>query len=71
MSALFAGITGFVQEKMRMGDEARQRLKDEAEAKAQAKKDAFQFVARGIFDKDFVQGGNLDTPLFKKKMAVF
>ena len=70
MSALFAGITGFVQEKMRMGDEARQRLKDEAEAKAQAKKDAFQFVARGIFDKDFVQGGNLDTPLFKKKMAV-
>ena len=70
MSALFAGITGFVQEKMRMGDEARQRLKDEAEAEAQKKKDAFQFVARGIFDKDFVQGGNLDTPLFKKKMAV-
>ena len=69
MSALVAGFTGFLKERMKMGDEERAAQADLKTAEAERKKDAMKLVATLVADKDFIESGGTGTKYFQQNLT--
>jgi len=69
MSMLVAGITGFLSERVKMGDEERQAQADLKTAEAERKKDAMKLVATLVADKDFIESGGMGTKYFQQNLT--
>ena len=69
MSMLVAGITGFLNERVKMGDEERQAQADLKTAEAARKKDAMKLVATLVADKDFIESGGMGTKYFQQNLT--
>ena len=69
MSMLVAGITGFLNERVKMGDEERQAQADLKTAEAERKKDAMKLVATLVADKDFIESGGMGTKYFQQNLT--
>ena len=69
MSALFAGITGFVTERLKMGDEERQAEVDRKAAEAESKKNAMTLVAKLVSNKDLMTPAFIESGYFQKNLT--
>ena len=69
MSMLVAGITGFLNERVKMGDEERQAQADLKTAEAERKKDAMKLVAKLVSTKDLMTPAFIESGYFQKNLT--